>query len=92
MFKYKTGYGIERRDKKVIKESRSVKRDCALVELDLQRLAYYNLEAKNAHKHKNPNVKFYDNQVKEQVQVLKIHLNSYKRIGRPLQLARNSHS
>ena len=51
MRKYKTGYGIERRDKKLIRAARKIW-DCALISHDLQTLALLNMEAKNAHKTK----------------------------------------
>ena len=76
MRKYKTGYGIERRDKKLIRAARKIW-DCALISHDLQTLAYLNMEAKNAHKTKKSSVNYYDSRVRNQVKTLKSHVASY---------------
>ena len=76
MRKYKTGYGIERWDKKLIRKARNIG-DCALISHDLQTLALLNMEAKNAHKTKKSSVNYYDNRVRNQVKTLRGHVASY---------------
>ena len=87
MIKYKTGYGIERKDKKLIRKARNIG-DCALITHDLQTLALLNLEAKNAHKSKKSSVNFYDSRVKNQVKTLRNHVTSYNAYSRTFKSAR----
>lgn len=89
MFKYKTGYGIERKDKKLIRKARGIC-DCALISHDLQTLALLNLEAKNAHKSKKSSVNYYDSRVKNQVKTLRSHVSSYNVHERTFKSARKN--
>lgn len=87
MRKYKTGYGIERRDKKLIRKARRIG-ESSLISHDLQTLALLNMEAKNAHKTKKSSVNFYDNQVKNQVNKLRRDVAGYHKINSSFKMGR----